>query len=265
MKKLPYESGRWELKYLLPLARRRQVLELIAPQVRPDSHARPLADGSIGYRVHSLYFDTPRLKDYFERLDERRVRNRLRIRTYGSADDDQPVFLENKRKSGRWVVKHRARLGSSQDWRHGPDRPWLELDTPPADGGFATHSFNTLVNGARRVPVTIVHYLREVFVPCGLDHQRVRLTLDRQIRADFPEDPHDLFGDGAVELIPSDWMVLELKFDTTAPAWMRQLSRSLELRAVPVSKFGLSVATTHRRDRPRELRLLTPPPLRRTA
>lgn len=258
-----YEIGRFEFKYVLPLAMRDEVLRLVDGHVQPDPHARPLADGALGYQVHSLYFDTENLQDYFDRLDERRVRNRLRIRTYGRQGQGQPVFLENKRKSGRWVVKHRTLVGDADAWRWSTDeRPWLALKVAATGrASFGAHSFNTLVNGARRVPVSVVHYDREVFVPQGYDAHHARLTLDRSIRAARASSASDFFQPGEVELVPPAWMVMELKFDRVAPRWMVELRRHLQVHAVPVSKYGLSVACTLRRNRGRELRLLTPWPL----
>ena len=63
-------------------------------------------------------------------------------------------------------------------------------------------------------------------------------------------------------LIPPEWIVMEMKFTGTAPGWMRELGSHLGLTAVPVSKFGLSVAKGLRAGRQWELRLLTPPPIR---
>ena len=54
---------------------------------------------------------------------------------------------------------------------------------------------------------------------------------------------------------------MELKFEGFAPAWMHMLRRELRISAVPVSKFGLSVAGCIRGAHPRELRALTPRPL----
>jgi len=258
-----YEVGRYEFKYLLPSERRAEVLELVAPHVRPDDHARPMDGGLVGYTVHTLYLDTPRLTDYFERLERRKVRRRLRVRTYGLPGEGQPVFLENKRKSGKWVVKHRAPVGDADAWcgSHDP-QPWTTLAaTVPERGRYAATSFCRLVAGDRRLPVSVVHYQREVLVPRTDNSHHVRLTLDHGVRATVVSSAQHLFAAPEVELIPREWIVMELKFEGTAPGWMRDLTTHLGITAVPVSKFGLSVARGHRAGRQEELRLLTPPPI----
>jgi hypothetical protein len=255
--------GRYELKYVLPAERRPEVLEIVSPHVQPDPHARPMSDGAVGYHVHSLYLDTPDLDDYFERLERRKVRNRLRVRTYGQPGERQPVFLENKRKYGRWVVKHRVQVCDSVVWTGSDDpRPWTALaEQVDGMGRFAAQSFCQLVDGGCRLPVSVVHYEREVLVPRRDDGQHVRLTLDRRVRATVAPPVTGLFEPSDVDLIPVEWMVMELKFDSRLPGWMRQLCRYLGVRAVPVTKFGLSVAKGLRAGRDHELRLLTPRPL----
>lgn len=255
-----YERGRFELKYVLPVTRRAEVLRMALPHVHADHHAVEIPGNRRGYFVHSLYLDTPQLSDYFDRLDEKKVRNRLRIRTYGMSGQRQPVFLEVKRKSGPWVVKHRVAVGDADEWDLCESaRPWVgftaRLDGPDR---FASAAFLQLVEGAGRVPVSVVHYEREVFVPRQRCERRVRLTLDYNIGARTPSCAHDLFGPAQFCLLPAEWMVMELKFEQFAPDWMVRLRRDLGVSAVPVSKFGLSVAVVEPAAHPRELRALLP-------
>jgi SPX domain protein involved in polyphosphate accumulation len=98
------DLGRFECKYILPVAAREEVLGIAEPHVVLDPNAVKLHDGTVGYEVHSLYYDTPGLHDYSERLLDRRIRNRLRVRTYGRPGDRAPVYLENKRKFEDQVV-----------------------------------------------------------------------------------------------------------------------------------------------------------------
>lgn len=260
-----YERGRFELKYVLPAAQRAEVLRLAFPHVLTDPHAVELPGDRRGYLVHSLYLDTPGLGDYFDRLDERKVRTRLRIRTYGLPRQRQPVFLEVKRKSGPWVVKHRVAVGDADEWCESASaRPWVGF-AARVDGQnrYAAEAFLQLVEGAGRVPVSVVHYEREVFVPRERSARRVRLTLDSNIGARRPSCAQDPFGPAEVCLLPPEWMVMELKFEDFAPNWMVRLRHELGVRAVPVSKFGLSVARVQRAAYPEELRALLPPTIMR--
>jgi len=254
------EIGRYEIKFALPVSLRTTILDLVGPEAVPDPYARPFGDGRYGYHVHSLYFDTATLSDYFERLDRRPIRNRLRVRTYGQGPEGQPVFLENKRKSGKWVVKHRAQVCDASQWcASDDDRPWSAFaEKVSGRQAFAAQSFCTLVDGKNRSPVSVVHYEREVFVPRQDVGFKVRLTLDYGVAATISPSPASLFAAPDIKLLPDDVMVMELKYERRAPAWMKELCRVLQLRATPLSKFGLSVAKGLRGSRTREISCLLP-------
>ena len=256
-------TGRYEYKYALPVSARAQVLELAEAHVKPDPHANPLPEGATGYNVHSLYFDTPDLRDYHERLEGYRVRDRLRIRTYDKPGDNRPVFLENKRKLFDRVVKHRVKICTVDEWMaEDSPTPWARFtDRLKGRKRYAAGTFRTLVERGGRVPVSCVHYRREVYVAAE-PGSTVRLTLDRDLTAATRPGVKELFAAPDVALIPPDWMVMELKFSGDRPGWMRRIIRELGVRASPVSKFGLSVVLGRRADRPVEVRFFTPRPLR---
>jgi hypothetical protein len=257
-----YDLGRHELKYAVPCSMRDRIVELAAAYSTPDPHGVDLPTGGRGYVVQSLYFDTPDFRDYFERLGERRIRDRLRIRTYGAPGGKHPVFLENKRKYLDRVIKHRVKVGDADAWcGSGSAEPWTAFHGKiKPSGRFALEDFTRAM--AHRIPRTIVSYQREVYIARRDDDPKIRLTMDRQVSAGLATDARQLYAPSPVALLPSDWMVMELKFDRNKPAWMRAICSELGLRAAPVSKFGLSMAHLHRPDHRREVRYLTPAPLR---
>lgn len=259
------DIGRYEYKYVLPVADRDRVVELVDEHARPDPHAGDRGDGLVGYYNHSIYLDTDDLFDYHERLAECTVRNRLRVRTYGRPGEKQAVFLENKRKLEAWVVKQRVKVTDADTWGvHGHDRPWIDW-APKVEGRgrFAAEHFVRLVEEGKRRPVSAVHYFREVFVDRRGDARAsVRLTLDREVTGTIQPDGRELYAEPDVELLPRDWMVMELKYRGDRPFWMRRLAAEMRLRAVPVPKFGLSVARGLRAEHPRDSRHLLPPAIR---
>ncbi len=264
----PVDIGRFELKYAVPTHLRDAILELAHDHVKPDRNALELPGGRRGYEVHSLYLDTPDLQDYRQRLAERKVRERLRVRSYGPREAGPfPVFLENKRKLENWVIKARVALPvDSERYVASTDRePWRQwIPEILGKGAYAAKHFERLTAHGRRIPVSVVHYTREVFVGLDPDRPEVRLTLDHEVSATTRGLGYgDLYREPDVHLIPEGWMVLEMKFGGSKPAWMRHICRALKLRAVPVSKFGLSVARGAAGDRYREVRYLTPHPIRR--
>lgn len=257
------KGARYELKYVLPSERRAEVIGLVAKHARPDPRTQPLGGGRLGYEVHSLYLDTPGLRDYFARLERRSMRVRFRVRTYGDKSHLQGVFLEIKRKCGARVVKQRSLVCTTDEWSAcTSSNPWHEVLAGRPSVEWAASRFCSFVDGGRRRPVCIVHYQREVLVPIGDDRRHVRLTLDSDVGATVHPDPAQLFAAPSLVLLPSGWMIMELKFDRLPPSWMRRLPQALGVSAVPVSKFALAVASGLRAHRPRELATLAPAPLR---
>lgn len=264
-------EGRFEMKYALPLERRPEVLELVERHLSPDPNAGSVAAAlphvtatggpePRGYRVSSLYFDDARLTGYTCRIDGRRIRNRIRIRTYGDPGEPSKVFLEAKRKLHKRVVKQRVAPATAAEWCaiEGP-RPWNGL--PPLADPLAQERLDRwcdAVDQADLHPVCRVQYWRETF-----SHERLRLTLDYRVGAEPTEDPRALRGDCSVDLIPPEWMVLELKYDHQPPRWMRTLVQSHGLVAEPVSKFALGIARTLRARHVADQRATTPPSIRR--
>ncbi len=257
-------EGRAELKYALPLCRRAEVLDIAGPYIDADENALDLSQmlpelrgiRAFGYRVSSLYLDDVRLDGYAQRLDNRRIRNRIRIRTYGEVGERQTVFLEAKRKLYSRVIKHRYRACDTDTWAQLPGpRPWLGLEP---SGRMQDHRrLERWVEAVERgglQSVCRVEYIRETFV-AGTS----RLTIDHRVAAAPTSDAHALRGPCPVRLLPDGWVVLELKFDEDEPVWMRTLVQRLGLVAEPVSKFALGVARTVRSARQIERDAVTPP------
>jgi hypothetical protein len=268
----PFELGRYEMKYVLPTSQRDRVLEIAQANIKPDMHAQDVSkslgdalgrepvDGARGYVVHSLYLDTPTLDDYTERLEDARIRRRFRIRTYGAHGQRQPVYLEAKRKWEDRVIKQRTRISDADTWGSYPEpRPWTrlaaEMEGPYGPGA---RRFAEVADSLGMVPVSCVHYVREVYVDPAPGGEKTRLTLDYGITATVKPSALDLYGADDIGLIPNTFTVLELKFDGSMPGWMRGLVTRLGLRAESVSKFGLSVAMGVRAGHFDEIRKLTP-------
>jgi hypothetical protein len=69
--------NRYEIKYLVDVAAVPQLCEDLTSRLDPDEQ------GPAGYGVWSLYYDTPGLRFYWEKIEGIRFRRKLRIRHYG--------------------------------------------------------------------------------------------------------------------------------------------------------------------------------------
>ena len=99
---------RYELKYLL---RREQVgplLDDLRAWLRVDDHG----DDRGVYPITSLYYDTPGLRAYWDKIDGQRNRRKVRVRVYGHVEvtPETPAFLEIKQRITQMMSKRRIAL-----------------------------------------------------------------------------------------------------------------------------------------------------------
>jgi hypothetical protein len=223
---------RRELKYLVREADRERLYGLLGPYVRPDAHAG--GAGRPSYTVRSVYFDTPDLRDYAQKVsgDEQRVK--VRVRAYDAPGG--PVFLEVKRKRGGAVWKDRAVLDAAD--------VLPVLAGGPALGEAARRFVFRLRRDGRR-PVLLVVYDREPLV--GRLDPSLRVTLDRRLRVQpYPvvgADLAGLYGEAGLRPALRDHFILEVKFDRAFPSWFGPVITRLGLRREALSKYGIGVET----------------------
>jgi SPX domain protein involved in polyphosphate accumulation len=111
--------NRYEIKYFVD--------ELKVPELRRELSARMDSDPFSplgGYPVTSLYYDTPDLRFYWEKIEGLKFRRKLRLRLYGLPEectDETPVQIEIKQRVNRVTQKRRIALpyGVTQRWLNG--------------------------------------------------------------------------------------------------------------------------------------------------
>ena len=221
---------RFEFKYLLPVPLVGAVRRFIAPYTRPDVHAGGR------YTVGNLYLDTPALDFYQDHLLGSPDRYKLRLRSY---DGTGPVFLEVKRKIKSVIVKSRVEVPQALCRGILLEGDEIPLDALPA-GHLEEFRGRAIHRGVR--PVMLVEYGREAYE--GTIDREARLTFDTGIRC-RPTHEMDLGGkggwthiDGAADFgSTSSAVLVELKFNTSCPAWMVDLVRVFNLERQAFSKY----------------------------
>src|SRR5690606_22665888 len=145
----------------------------IEPYCEPDRY-----NGRVGrgYRISSLYFDSPDLAFFRAKERSHHDRVKLRARVY---DDVGPVNLEIKRKRGDVVWKQRAAV---------PRECWVDsaqgFSPRPLDHAkqeAALQRFANLFTQFACEPKLMVEYEREAYASRTGEYARV--TFDRHIRA----------------------------------------------------------------------------------
>lgn len=101
---------RYEMKYLLTQAPREAVLRALEPHMALDPYGRTV--------IRNLYLDTESYRLIRRSIEKPVYKEKMRIRCYGPAHPDSPVFVELKKKYKKVVYKRRLSLPEREamDW-----------------------------------------------------------------------------------------------------------------------------------------------------
>lgn len=218
--------SRKEKKFLVDLANAKQLEGLLSQVMPGDPH-----NGSRGYPVRSLYFDTLHDRDFAEKLFGTDPRRKVRLRVYDPAADF--ALLELKQKQGENQRKRSLPLTQAEARRlvEGDFDVLLDCEEPFAAEMHALMS----INGYR--PKAVVEYDRTAFIA---KENKTRVTFDRSIRAS--ELNYDLF-DPKLPLYPvfdPFNVVLEVKFDGFQLSYVRSVLNMADKSELSVSKYCLA-------------------------
>ena len=231
--------GRYELKYFLPQNRIEELLQWAQPYVIPDKHAAIIENGLPCYTIQSVYYDSPDLALYFEKLDGLRDRRTFRIRSYCRPSVDTVVFLEIKYRYNTQVMKDRApiTLETVEHLLQG------RIQVGGIDAPFAikkrAERFLYYYRLRNLQPMVTVKYNRNPYV--GREDSQIRLTVDTNLCSIDHRGTEKLFEPYREEAVTLPGAVLELKFDRLMPDWMRQLVQRFDIRQQSISKYAYCI------------------------
>ncbi|MBO4992179.1 MAG: polyphosphate polymerase domain-containing protein [Firmicutes bacterium] len=188
-------------------------------------------NGTHGYIVRSLYFDTVFDDDYFEKKGGTEIRRKIRLRIYDPAQSF--AMMEMKQKQGEQQLKRSLRVSRADAERiiQGDYLPLLSYSEP-----FAAELYAFLRTRGYR-PCTIVQYHRKAFIA---RENKIRITFDNQIVA--TESSFDLFSEklNMNPVLDSYNVVLEVKFNGFLLSYIRQMINSIDKSELSVSKYVLA-------------------------
>ena len=217
---------REEKKYLLSIEEFLKFSNMLQKVMIQDDH-----NGTHGYFIRSLYFDTVYDKDYFEKAAGVELRRKIRLRTYDVKNDF--AMLEIKQKQGVQQLKRSLRLTRKDAvcLSKGDYSPLLNYPEP-----FAAECYAILKTQVYR-PVTVVQYNRKAFIA---KENKIRITFDNQIVAS--ESCMDLFAEN-LDLNPvldPFLVVLEVKYNGFLLDYHKKLLETVDKSELSVSKYVLA-------------------------
>ncbi len=211
---------RYEMKYLLNAEQtdyfRRQL----------EGHMR--IDGYGLTEIASLYYDTPDARLIRRSLEKPEFKEKIRLRSYGLANEGSPVYLELKRKCGGIVYKRRVQttVAEADGFFAGYDMP--EDGQIRKELKYFRDLYRTLA------PACLIIYDRTAYFEPGGD---LRLTIDYKPRY-RTEDLTLTRSMEGIPLLDEGWTILEIKVQDAMPLWLSRILSGGGIFKSSFSKYG---------------------------
>ena len=217
---------REEKKFLISLEEFRNKSHYLDDLMIQDEH-----NGTHGYIIRSLYFDTVYDDDFFEKLEGVETRRKIRLRVYDPKHDF--AMLEMKQKQGASQKKRSLRV-TKQDAQSLISGKYDVLLNYEED--FARECYGLMQCKCYR-PKTIVQYNRKAYIA---KENKIRVTFDNNIVA--TESNFDLFSENLVmyPVLDKFNVVLEVKFNGFMLDYIRQFINNINKSELSVSKYALA-------------------------
>ena len=218
---------RIEKKYLLSQARYEALFQRIGAHLEPDEYGRST--------VMSLYLDTPDRRIIRNSIEAVDYKEKLRLRSYGTAGADSTVFLELKKKFGGVVYKRRAAMTLSEAERY------LQTGVKPYESQIMSELDWAMGFYGHPKGAMLIACEREAWFDG--EHPDLRLTFDRNIRYRDSELRLDR-GSAGIGLLPRDTVLLEIKTAGAMPLWLADALDAEKILPGSFSKYGAAYLRT---------------------
>ena len=213
--------ARKEIKYLLSQPQLEGLMPRLEEHMEPDVFAHS--------SISNLYYDTPDFQMIRRSLEKPQYKEKLRLRCYGPAAGDSPVFPEIKKKALGIVYKRRVSMTYEQALAY------LSGEIQAPEGQIFRELDWMLGSYPHLAPRVYLSYERDSWR--GKEDPSLRLTLDRDILwrsqdLDLRQPPR-----GEALLLPQQ-LLMEVKAPGALPLWLTEALSVLGIFPVSFSKYG---------------------------
>ena len=195
--------------------------------------------------ISSLYYDTPNYSLINKSIEKPQFKEKIRLRSYGLAKEDSPVFLEIKRKNEKIVYKRR--IVSKEDKVNRFLSEGEELDKNQISRELEAFRENYKV----LEPKYLIIYDRIAYYQ---DNSDVRITLDSNPRYRTTDLNLHTSTEGT-SLLGEGEAILEVKVQHSIPLWLVEILTEGKIYQTSLSKVG----TAHRREMAKRYVLVSKP------
>ncbi len=218
---------RYELKYMLTSAQKEKVLKAMAPYMKLDKYGRTT--------IRNLYYDTDDYLLIRRSIEKPVYKEKLRIRSYSKATEDNEVFVELKKKYKHIVYKRRVTIPNDEAMK------WLSGEINLTKNNQITNEIDYFLGFYNSLhPSIFLSYEREAYY--SLDGTDFRVTFDDEIlcRQNDLSLASDVYGE---RILPDDKVLMEIKCSGGIPLWMTEILSKEKIYKTSFSKYGTAYKT----------------------
>ena len=212
---------RYELKYVLSKEQVEFLRKMLVNHMEVDEYGMT--------SIASLYYDTPDYRLIRESIENGGYKEKIRLRSYGLAKENGPVFLELKRKYDKVVYKRRIKSTESDV------NAFFNRDEALCANGQIAKEISYFRDYYRTlVPACLIIYDRVAYFEPNGD---LRLTIDYNPRYRL----HDLNLTTSMEgtsLLKEGEAILEIKVHGSIPLWLTHILDAGNIKKSSFSKYG---------------------------
>lgn len=221
--------NRYEHKYMLDEQTYKAVMKILDSRMVLDSHN----EDHEPYTISNIYYDTK--DDYLIRnsLSKPSYKEKLRLRSYGMANENSIVFLEIKKKFDGIVNKRRTKLSLFEAY------DFLATGVKPKYESYMNRQVLNELEYFLKIydlcPKLYLAYDRIAYFE--KDNDDLRISFDMNIRS----RRYDLrleSGDFGERLLDDGLYMMEIKTSMAKPLWLTDLLTELGIKRNSFSKYG---------------------------
>ena len=217
---------RCEIKYMIDEKTFDKLMQVMSEHMIADVHGRST--------VCSLYFDTPDYLLIRRSMDHPIYKEKLRLRSYGVADEDTQVFVELKKKFNSVVYKRRISMTEKQSQEYLLEHKKIMDTQISREIDYCMRMYKGIA------PAVLLSYEREAFY--AKDDHEFRVTFDRNILwRDY--DLSLCKGIYGTPILKQGQVLMEVKTAGAIPRWMVDFLTENQIYKTSFSKYGTAYRT----------------------
>lgn len=218
---------RYEIKYLVTAQQRLAIMDTMSEFMEPDEYGRST--------ICNVYYDTPDMRLVRRSIEKPLYKEKLRVRSYGSAMADDKVFIELKKKYDEVVYKRRVSM------RENEAEKYLAGKCSCSKSGQIVSELDYFLAEYKGLsPAAYIAYDREAFF--AKDNPDFRITFDDNILwRDY--DLSLVSGIYGKPLLNQGQSLMEIKVSSALPLWLTHLLCEEKIYKINFSKYGNAYKT----------------------